>query len=472
MVDDQREMNSQIISKKNHVYDSHVHWMATGEIDSWISLRDIKSKEELESRLRRASPQRSDWFMGFGWDNLPFEPHRDFLDSLQIAHPMALYRSDGHALWCNSKAFEQLKLMNSIGGRVCHDSQGRVSGVFVDKAKEVIEANIPPLTRQERRRFLLEGMNLFLKAGFTHIRDVGGCWEDWLQAQDLARSGELHLSVEMYFNLEAVEDLDERIREILEARSFRRRALSSSVPPKNSTLPSTLFSSENSSRTSLHSVSLQPVPLHPALIHWASPFQTRNHPPQFYLIQRGLKIFFDGALGSEGAYLSQPYPSGGTGLQVLSLEAIEEILRRCWAQLIPVAIHALGDEAVHQLVVLALRLKSMGIEGELHLEHCQVVRSETIQLMKGLRRLYCHLQPSHFLSDRRWLREKLGSLFHDSFPWHRLEEAGIPFYFGSDSPIEKPCLGRTREAIKEAERDGIRAPRRSVEFYHSPPDLR
>jgi predicted amidohydrolase YtcJ len=183
----------------------------------------------------------------------------------------------------------------------------------------------------------------------------------------------------------------------------------------------------------------------------------------------GLKVFFDGALGSEGALLSQPYPSGKNGFHLYDPGTIEEILRRSWEQETPVAIHTLGDEAVHQIVNIAFQLKERGIEGPLHLEHCEVVRPETIQMMKGLQ-LRCHLQPSHFLSDRRWLKDKLQSLYAHCFPWKMLIEAGIHIQFGSDSPIEKVSLIRTEQALELAATEGIAAPPVSPWRFHSHPD--
>lgn len=408
-------------------YDSHVHWQSSGEIQSWISLSSPSSlsslsfAEELRKRLKETQPQRGSWLLGFGWDqhqwpdSLPI--HRKTLDEWQIPFPVLLYRADGHAIWCNTLALEQLSpdelqtLKNSPGGRVEYDARGEMTGVFVDSAKELLGSKIPPLAPAERETYLLEGMELFLKQGFTHIRDVGGCWEDWEQAQTIDGAGKLKIFVEMYFNLDSVQTLATRIEELKRAR-------------------------------------LQ---------------------PSAHLRAQGIKFFFDGALGSEGAFLSEPYPSGSRGLQLYPLEEIEYVMAECWRTGLPLAIHTLGDEAVHQVVTLAQKLKQKGSSGELHLEHCEVVRSETIAKMKGLN-IHCHLQPSHFLTDRLWLKEKLGSLFDCIFPWQRLGEAGIPIFFGSDSPIEKPSLLKTKEGLEACAKEGIALPLLSPWNYHSHPD--
>jgi hypothetical protein len=74
--------------------------------------------------------------------------------------------------------------------------------------------------------------------------------------------------------------------------------------------------------------------------------------------------------------------------------------------------------------------------------------------MKGLE-IECHLQPAHWLSDRRWLKNKIGPLAEFAFPWRRLQESDIPFDFGSDAPIEPASLARTFQALRESSEAGI-----------------
>jgi predicted amidohydrolase YtcJ len=393
-------------------YDSHVHWSSTGEVLNQIDLTGLRSLAELRRRQDTIKPNRGEWIIGFGWDQStwPVEdiPDRKILDELFPNHPVAFSRIDGHALWVNSLAMRLANIpvefsASAVGGRVELDASGKPNGLFLDAAREAIDSVIPSP----------EPSSLFNRAGFSHIRDVGGSLRDWQWATELENQGRLTLFCEMYFNLENGEVLDQRIKDILESR----------------------------------------------------------RQPSTQIRMAGLKLFFDGALGSEGALLSQPYPSGKRGFHLYEAAGLEEIFRRCWEKEIPVAIHTLGDEAVHQVVLVARRLKERGVEGELNLEHCEVVRPETIELMKTLS-VRCHLQPSHFLSDQRWLREKLGGLYKDCFPWKRLIEAGVPVSFGSDSPIEQPSLPRTAHAIEAAAGAGIEAPPVALWKFHSHPDGR
>ncbi len=89
-------------------YDSHVHWLGTGEYESRLNLKKLKT--ESEALNLRVEPQhyRGDWLTGFGWDqNLWSEnkfPVRQTLDRLSPNKPVASTRADGHAFWLNTEA--------------------------------------------------------------------------------------------------------------------------------------------------------------------------------------------------------------------------------------------------------------------------------------------------------------------------------------------------------------------------------
>jgi predicted amidohydrolase YtcJ len=375
----------------------------------------------LRARSFSVRANRGHWILGFGWDqNLWVDqsvPHFKILDELFPENPVAFSRIDGHCLWVNSLAMKLGGMSASTpieakkNGRVELDNTGRPTGIFVDGAKTIIEEQIPLPSTSELMRNLIQGMNVFSKAGFTHIRDVGGSLQDWMLASEIEKQNELNIFCEMYFNLDKIENLSLRIDEIQESKA--------------------------ESRTQLR--------------------------------VGGLKLYFDGALGSEGAYLSHPYADGKMGTLAYDLASIEEIFRKCWEKNISIAIHTLGDEAVHQIACLARKLKANGVEGQLNLEHCEVVRPETIAILRLLN-VRCHLQPSHFLTDKRWLKDKLGELYRYCFPWRNLHEAGIPINFGSDSPIELPSLLNSQRALDAAAQSGILLPPVSAWTFHSHPD--
>jgi predicted amidohydrolase YtcJ len=385
-------------------FDSHVHWQATGEFADRLQLHSLSSAEEVLNIRPEPRHFRGEWLLGFGWDETgwPNKPHRRILDRWFADKPVVLQRCDAHAMWLNSEALKRAGLLSSPrpvvpGGRLEQDEAGELSGVLVDQACELIHALIPQPTGFDVRRSLLKGVQVFNEAGFTHIRDMTCTEQQWNEAVRLDQSGLLTLAVEEYFWLRGENEL----QTILELYS---RAVAERSPN---------------------------------------------------LRAKGIKVFYDGALGSEGALLSRCYHGREhSGLRLWTSAQLGEILRTCWSQGAAVAVHAIGDAAAHEVVEAALLLKESGATGALHLEHAEILRVDTIAKMKGLE-VECHMQPSHWLSDRRWLQNKIGDLIESAFPWRRLQEAEIKFDFGSDAPIEVPSLTRTFQALRESAEAGV-----------------
>lgn len=407
-------------------FDSHVHWAATGEFSERLMLTHLGSAQEILRLPKESLSEREGWLLGFGWDQTHWPDadrvNRKILDQWLPDKPILFTRIDGHVGWVNTAALktagwinDRSDLLISVpkGGRVDVDAAGRPTGLLVDKAYELFLQHVPKMKPPEIRRCLLQATRIFHSEGFTHIRDVGGSREQWEQALLLDRTRLLNLAVEMFFHVEDLDELDSYL-DFIEA--------------------------------------------------------AKNEPTD-NLRAKGVKIFLDGALGSEGAWISEPYRSGsGHGLQILSEKEIEDVFRKTWQKRLEVAVHVIGDAAVHQAVSIAHRLRQEGVRGRLHLEHTEIVRPETISLMKSLD-VVCHLQPCHWLSDHRWLKDKVGeTLSSYSFPWRRLQQEEIMFDFGSDTPVEPPSASRTVQAVLESAQNGVPKLLGNPERFMSHPD--
>lgn len=400
-------------------FDSHVHWAATGEFAQRLDLAGLKSAAEVRTLKMEPHHLRGDWLLGFGWnDNVwPEKANRQALDAWRADMPVAFTRCDGHSLWVNSAALQRAGIgkdtPDPAGGRIVKDASGEPTGELLDTAAELVEKMIPPVSAFEMRRYLLKAMQTFNEAGFTHIRDMTCDELQFREAVRLDQSGVLTLAVEEYFWLKSHAEINTQADLALRARSEA----------------------------------------------------TAN------LRVKGLKIFLDGALGSEGAWLSRCYHgSEKKGLMLWEDQALEEALRVSWEKGLEVAVHAIGDEAAAQAVSLAVRLKNSGIEGALHIEHAELMRPETVEAMRGLN-IRCHLQPSHWLSDSKWLESKIGDLTAHAFPWRRLQENGVPFDFGSDAPIEPASIARTFQAVRASAEAGVPRLLGSPATYMSHGDL-
>ncbi len=402
-------------------YDSHVHWLATGQSQMRLNLRGLKQVDDIRGQKILPTYFRDNWLVGFGWDQNIWPqkqlPNRHILDELFPNHPVSFSRADGHAVWVNTLALKsigywQRGLPDPTGGKIVKDYEGWPTGVLIDMAAEKVWRETPELNADQIKDALLLGLKVFNQAGFTHIRDMTCNKEQWSIATQLDQTKKLTLAVEQFFNTD-------------DPNNFAR----------------VLDFVENAKRE-----------------------ETPN------LRVKGLKVYFDGALGSEGALLSQCYcGKNHKGLQIISADLMEEIMHRTWEKNFELAVHAIGDQAAHLVVQTAQGVWQKHPRGLLHIEHAEMLRPETIKLMRG-QNVQCHMQPCHWLTDKNFLKEKLGPLFAHVFPWLSLKENEIYFDFGSDSPIEPPSLKNNYVAIKELALQGIGHADFDVSRVQSHPD--
>lgn len=409
----------------NNCYDSHLHWLVTGQWSQQLSLHNLKKPEDILTKTIEPHHMQGEWVLGFGWDQNHWPeqkfPNRELLDQWCPDKPVALSRVDGHALWVNTKALQKVGLpvhekadhiQDPQGGKFIRNENGQLTGVMIDTAKFIIDNQIPPASNLEIRRDLLKATRILNHAGFTHIRDLSCNPQQWNESIHLDESGLLTLAVEQFFSADDPKDFDKALDLAKQARKH-------------------------------HTTHLKPV---------------------------GLKVYMDGALGSEGAWMSKPYRSGsGQGLCLLKDHELAGFMRQSFENDFDIAVHTIGDEAVDRVVSIALQLKMDGYQGRLHLEHAEIIKPETISKMKVID-CVAHMQPCHWLSDSAWLEEKIGSLAQYAFPWRALQQNNIPFFFGSDSPIEPVSLARNQEAISRSAQKGIPKLLGEMSTYHSHPD--
>jgi predicted amidohydrolase YtcJ len=389
-------------------FDSHLHWQATGEFPNRLQLSSLKSPEDLEKLRPLEQHYRGPWLIGFGWDHSAWneKPHRKFIDSIFPDIPVCFIRVDGHSNWVNSKALKlagianeqnELNCAQPKGGEIILDADGKPTGWLIDTAKNIVDRVIPAKSRSQIKSDLLTAQTAFLEQGITHIRDMSCDPEQWEVVKELNESGELKIFVDQFFDAEDPADFPKAFELALQAQKDFPKLKNSKVK------------------------------------------------------MGGVKFYSDGSLGSDSAWISGQYPNGGHGLVLLEDQQIQSMLSQCWSNKLPVAVHTIGDAAVDFVVTNALKVKEKGL---LHLEHVEMARPESIEKMTRLN-VRCHLQPSHFLSDRAWLKDKLKDHYRYVFPWAELQRNQIPFYFGSDSPIEALGLGRTLEAVSESSQNGV-----------------
>ncbi len=392
----------------HNCFDSHLHWQATGEFPRRLQLNHLKSPSDIKDLKPDPHHFRNEWLIGFGWDhsNWKEKPNKEILDQVFPDTPVCFTRIDGHSNWANSKAMKLAKIINEQGELICNqpkggeillDPSGKPTGWLIDTAKNIVDRVVPAKSKAQIKSELLDAQSSFLKHGITHIRDMSCDPAQWEVVKELNESGELKIFVDQFFDAEDPADYPK-------AFDLAMQAKKDFLDLKNKKVR-----------------------------------------------MGGVKFYSDGSLGSDSAWISTTYPTGGNGLVLLEDKQIQGMLSQCWSNQLPVAVHTIGDQAVDFVVSNALVVKEKGL---LHLEHVEMARPESIQKMTKLN-VRCHLQPSHFLSDRLWLKTKLKEHYRFVFPWAELQRNQIPFYFGSDSPIEPLGLEKTMIAVDESAKAGI-----------------
>jgi len=366
--------------------DSHAHLEGLGSLLESADLRHVHSVAGIAEYVRNQAARRKpgEWIAGRNWDQTnwggQFPSARD-LDDAAPANPVYLSRVDGHAGWANSAALKlagvTAQTPDPSGGRIVRDAQGRPTGIFVDKAMSLIQSKIPPATAAEIRRRLELATKECARLGLTTVHDAGVS----------------ELDLDAYRALIAAHDLPIRVYAMIGGTGALWRGYLSKGPEIGE-----------------------------------------------QLTVRAIKLYADGALGSRGAALWQPYTDdpGNTGLLMMTREEIEKVARDAAAHGFQVCTHAIGDRA--NRIVLDAYAAALGGPNDkrFRIEHAQVISLPDFQKFKDFS-ILPSMQATHATSDMRWIDQRIGpDRVAGAYAWQRFLKLGIPVANGSDFPVEEP----------------------------------
>ncbi|MBL7544947.1 MAG: amidohydrolase family protein [Bdellovibrionaceae bacterium] len=407
------------VTRVSALYDSHVHWLMTGEKQSYFDLQSYSSLSDISADQFKKKNFRGDWLFGFGWDDSQLTQNSQLVEMarLSTSFPICFIKKDAHSCLLNQVALD--RVLSAIeADPVLHafverDQAHRPTGILKESAFYAIYPQLPPLTSLEIETCLLQAQSYFLERGFTHIRDMTCSIAQWQVLKKMEKNNQLRIFSDINFNVDN-------------------------------------FSQAHAS---------------------VLPFVMNERTADFtHLKISGLKIFVDGSLGSRSALLMDNYVgTENHGDLLWDEDSIYQVMRLCWENNLEISVHALGDRAVDKVVDIARTLYSEKIRGYLNLEHVQLVHPDTIGKMKSLF-VRCHMQPSHWLNDKKFLKNRLSpdSMKH-LFSWEALRRAKVPISFGSDAPIEESDIHLTYSALIDSEKHGVDKFQGSfLEFYRHP----
>ncbi len=370
--------------------DAHAHYSGLAQTLRTVDLVGVTSYEELIRRVaeRAATLPKGSWVEGRGWDqNLWADgqwPTHEQLSAAVPDHPVYLVRVDGHAALVNSAAMRAASISAATtdpdGGLLLRGENNTPTGVLIDRAQRIASAVIPPVGREQTRKSLLEAQSAMHRWGLTGVHDAGAGRAMIDLYEDIAKAGELELRL-----YAMIGDDSAAI-----AHYFN-------VGP----------------RSSLYNGRV-----------WV----------------RSIKLYSDGALGSRGAALLEPYSDDPTnsGLLLSPPAHIQDVAERALQRGFQVNSHSIGDRG--NRVVLDAYQNALDkfpvADHRFRIEHAQIIHYSDIPRFAELG-VIPSMQASHQTSDMYWAGKRLGpERLLGAYAWRSLLNTGVIIPNGSDFPVE------------------------------------
>jgi len=383
--------------------DCHVHLVSYALSASRLQL-DGMDLESIQNQVKYTvnTMGKGDWVRGRGWEaSCRLQggfPVRQELDDVSPDNPVALFSKDGHSIWLNSKAIQNLGITEDVkdppGGRYDRDDHGRLVGVMRETAADQIRFMLPAVTDAEKKKMLRKAVTRLHGQGIIAVHSFGGL-DEFRLLLDMDQSEGFPLKVTCHLDYP---DFEQGLRENLQKGQGRG-----------------------------------------------------------WIRLAGLKLYADGALGSRTGAVMQPYTGepDNTGMDVMSGKDLMLESVRAAQQGFHVAIHAIGDRAVRNSLhaLIEARKHAPHVTG-MRVEHVQLVDKNDLNLF-SIHGICASVQPCHMISDidmveRFWSQQK-GLLY----PYGDLDRSGALVVFGSDAPIdnENPILN-LRNAVTRTRLNG------------------
>lgn len=381
--------------------DGHLHFVGLGaDRNSSLDLGAAKSEADVAAQVRRA-PGRvkpGEWITGGVWHTGNWDreqwPTKESLDQAAPNNPVLLRGMHGHASWVNSKALEMAGITKNTpdppGGKILHDNKtGEPIGILIENAQALVRSKIPESGREPLKERIKKSVQLALSYGFVGAHDMGTSLQNVEAYKELIDAGEFP------FRINAI------------PRVWNSGAILDEI--------------------------LQSGPI----VGYGN-----NR-----LTMRGVKLSIDGALGSRGAAMMQPYEDEPHNMGVIRVpyEQIYFILEKSMKAGFNVALHAIGDRG-NQMALDAVEqvLRTVPVQDHrIRVEHAQVVRLEDLPRFAKLG-ILASVQWIHCTLDKPWAEKRIGSeRVRGAYAWRTLLNHGTRLVGSSDEGAKtfSPFMG-------------------------------
>jgi predicted amidohydrolase YtcJ len=371
--------------------DAHGHVAGLGDALHIVDLTGTTTYDEVVARVaeRAKKTPKGQWVLGRGWDQNDWGdtrfPTHDKMTAAVPDHPVYIVRVDGHAGLANLKALQAAGVtaatQDPSGGHIERNADGSPSGVFVDNAQGLVRRAIPRQTRDDVKLAITDAVREAQRWGLSGVHDAGASATALDVYEELAKSGQ------MKFRLYAMISDDAPTVDAW----FKRGPL-----------------------TDAYAGSL-----------WV----------------RSIKLYSDGALGSRGAALLEPYSDDAKniGLLVSAPAHIQDVATRALKAGFQINTHAIGDRG-NRLVLDAYEAALKAVPTADHrfrVEHAQILNFDDVPRFARLG-VIPSMQASHQTSDMYWAGARLGAQrLLGAYAWRSLLNTGVVVPNGSDFPVEQ-----------------------------------
>ena len=363
--------------------DAHCHFYNLGLNFQTVDLVGTSSFDEVMKRVIAFQNKKQPKFIiGRGWDQNDWQdktyPNKALLDELYSDLPVALTRIDGHAMLCNQAALDLANITidtNVFGGEI-KTEKGKLTGILIDNPMELVEAIFPEPTKKQQIEALLDAQKFCTNLGLTTVSDAG---------------------------------LDRQVIELIDSLQ------------KANTLQMRVYAMISNKKENLD--------------YYLNKGKIKTEK----LNVQSVKVYADGALGSRGAALKQPYSDEHNhfGAMVIGAEDYKNLALRIDKAGYQMNTHAIGDSANRFVLKTYEKTLANQTNRRWRVEHAQVITDNDFDYFKS-ENIIPSIQPTHATSDMYWAEDRVGAdRIKGAYAYKTLLEKSGRVALGTDFPVEQ-----------------------------------
>lgn len=363
--------------------DAHAHFVGYGRSLFQADLFGTNTWEETVARIKAFADAHPDlpWIQGRGWDQNRWPgkayPTNEELNKLFPDKPVVIARVDGHASIANRKALDLagIKAGQTVVGGSIEVKNGKLTGVLIDNADNKVYQQIPEPTKDIYVQWLQAAQKNCFEQGLTTVTDCGLSYQDVEAIDALQKEGKLDMRLFVMLS-----DNDENIHKYLKS----------------------------------------------------GPYKTDK------LFVNGFKVYMDGALGSRGACLLQPYTdkTGWSGFLLRNQSHYDSLAQVLAGTGFQMCTHAIGDSANREILKIYNKYLKGKNDKRWRIEHAQIINQADFDLF-GSANIIPSVQPTHATSDMYWAEERLGKdRLKGGYAFKQLLQQNGWIPLGTDFPVE------------------------------------